>query len=172
MGGREGWGRGPYLLYVELEQKMFSKLVLYLHIFQFSSFLIMFPLITWKYLSFHETNKENCVSGHYILKLGGCFTATIPIYNWIVSIPLEAVTLEQLFRWYQTWLGCIWQQEETFSSLGSLKSCDVIQFCHKNCFFRAKSQKYTLGNLALKCQFLLQDLLFETFYLRWGALDR
>ena len=71
MGGGGGGGRAPYLLYVELEHKMFSKLVLYLHIFQFPSFL-MFPPITWKYLSFHnETNKENCVSGHYILKLGG-----------------------------------------------------------------------------------------------------
>ena len=33
------------------------------------------------------------------LNLGGCFTATLPIYNCIVSIPLEAVTLEPLFRW-------------------------------------------------------------------------
>ena len=57
----------------------------------------------------------------------------------------EALTLKLLDLIWWTWLDCDWQQEETFSPLRSWKSCDVIQFRHKNRFFSEKSPKITFG---------------------------
>ena len=37
--------------------------------------------------------KGKCISGYYLLKIGGCLSANLPTYQRIVNILLEAVGL-------------------------------------------------------------------------------
>ena len=51
----------------------------------------------------------------------------------------------------------VFKKRKWFSSLRSEKSCDVIQFRHKKCFFRENSQKFAVGLNVHLFPFVLLD---------------
>ena len=125
------------MLSVELEYKISSEILFYLNQYiSFSPFSKNFSfdlLILRKCILFQNvTNKENCVSCHYLLKLGGCLTANLLIYNRIVNVLLKAVVLKPLSGWVPNLARLFLNTKGTFSPLKSVKSEDVIQFCAKN----------------------------------------
>lgn len=123
------------MLSVELEYKISSEILFYLNQYiSFSPFSKNFSfdlLILRKCILFQNvTNKENCVSCHYLLKLR--------------AGRLEDETLKPLFRWIPNLaLLCLARRRNSLTLKKFI--CDFIQFCHKNRSSVKKSQKSRFG---------------------------
>ena len=133
---------------------MCAELLLFLHHFFSISLFSNIVQITWKYISFQNvTDKGNLVSGYHLQILreegGGegvwCLMANLVVYNWIVNIIFEAVTLKPLLRWVLNMGRLCLATKENCCPWELWKVVISFNFV-KNGFFSEKFQKSTLGS--------------------------
>ena len=159
------WGRvAPKLLYVELEHKMFSELVVYFHqYFSVSLFSKNVPSDPMKTFIIRKCNSQRklCNRPLFTEIREGCLTANLPIYNRTVNILLEAITLKPFLQ-MDTKLGSIgsgnkrklsrpWEVQKVVMSLS---------FVTKAVFQWKISKIHTWWIGLEKCRFFLWNPLF------------